>query len=183
LEVLTMGRVGVDMYPLRTGVGLADGSCDLLATPASAGRGCSDFRSLTLKPGEAHALSTGDSEFLVLPLTGSRTVTADGSALELTGRTGVFASATGVAHLPRTSEALVRSANGGTFALPPARTERSSLSARYGPKENTDPYGGGTALFTVSGEAARQFGIRTRTRTTVATNRRPPAAFDLPAPN
>ncbi|MEV8547333.1 hypothetical protein AB0506_51545, partial [Streptomyces sp. NPDC051572] len=31
---------------------------------------------------------------------------------------------------------LISSADGGTFALPSARTERSSLSARYGPQKN-----------------------------------------------
>ena len=114
----------------------ADGPYDLLVTPESAGWGCSGLRILTLRPGEAHALSTGDSEFLVLPLTGSCTVTTDGTAFELAGRTGVFASATDFAYLPRASEALISSADGGTFALPSARTERSSLSARYGPKED-----------------------------------------------
>ncbi|WP_405970805.1 5-deoxy-glucuronate isomerase [Streptomyces sp. NBC_00988] len=114
----------------------ADGPYDLLVTPESAGWGYSGLRILTLRPGEAHALSTGDSEFLVLPLTGSCTVTTDGSAFELAGRTGVFASATDFAYLPRESEALISSADGGTFALPSARTERSSLSARYGPKED-----------------------------------------------
>ena len=114
----------------------ADGPYDLLVTPESAGWGYSGLRILTLKPGEAHALSTRDSEFLVLPLTGSCTVTTDGKVFELAGRTGVFASATDFAYLPAESEALISSASGGTFALPSARTERSSLSARYGPKEN-----------------------------------------------
>ncbi|MDF2265129.1 5-deoxy-glucuronate isomerase [Streptomyces coacervatus] len=114
----------------------ASGDYDLLVTPESAGWGYSGLRILTLKPGEAHALSTGESEFLVLPLTGSCTVTTDGTAFELTGRTGVFASATDFAYLPRESEALISSAAGGRFALPSARTGRSSLSARYGSKEN-----------------------------------------------
>ncbi|QUC59089.1 5-deoxy-glucuronate isomerase [Streptomyces sp. A2-16] len=114
----------------------ADGPYDLLVTPESAGWGYSGLRILTLKPGEAHAVSTGDSEFLVLPLTGSCTVTTDGSVFELIGRTGVFASVTDFAYLPPETEALIGSAQGGLFALPSARTERSSLSARYGPKED-----------------------------------------------
>nr|WP_308298960.1 5-deoxy-glucuronate isomerase [Streptomyces sp. GESEQ-35] len=109
---------------------------DLVITPESAGWGYSGLRILTLGPGEAHTLSTGESEFLVLPLTGSCTVTTDGRVFELAGRTGVFASATDFAYLPRESEALISSAHGGTYALPSARTERSSLSARYGPKED-----------------------------------------------
>ena len=114
----------------------ADGPYDLVITPESAGWGYSGLRILTLGPGEAHALSTWDSEFLVLPLTGSCTVTTDGRAFELAGRTGVFASATDFAYLPRESEALISSAQGGLFALPSARTERGGHSARYGRKED-----------------------------------------------
>ncbi|WOX15467.1 5-deoxy-glucuronate isomerase [Streptomyces sp. N50] len=121
-------------YHLHNGSS-ADGPYDLLVSPESAGWGYSGLRILTLRPGEAHALSTGDSEFLVLPLTGACTVTTDGTSFELAGRTGVFASVTDFAYLPREAEALISSADGGTFALPSARTERSSLSARYGPKE------------------------------------------------
>ncbi|MGJ5749507.1 5-deoxyglucuronate isomerase [Streptomyces puniciscabiei] len=122
-------------YHLPSGTS-SDGPYDLLVTPESAGWGHSGLRILTLKPGQAHALSTEDSEFLVLPLTGSCTVTTDGTAFELTGRTGMFASVTDFAYLPRESEALISSATGGRFALPSARTGRSSLSARYGSKEN-----------------------------------------------
>ncbi|BBC29453.1 putative Myo-inositol catabolism IolB protein [Streptomyces graminofaciens] len=114
----------------------ADGPYDLLITPESAGWGYSGLRILTLAPGEAHALSTGDSEFLVLPLTGSCTVTTDGKSFELVGRTGVFASTTDFVYLPRESEALISSAAGGRFALPSARTERGGQPARYGRKED-----------------------------------------------
>ncbi|MGO4430305.1 5-deoxy-glucuronate isomerase, partial [Streptomyces sp. MCAF7] len=113
---------GVSEYHLPKGTS-ADGPYDLLVTPETAGWGYSGLRILTLKPGEAHALSTGDCECLVLPLTGSCTVTTDGKAFELTGRKGVFASATDFAYLPRESEALISSADGGRFALPSARTE------------------------------------------------------------
>lgn len=90
----------------------ADGPYDLLVTPESAGRGYSGLRILTLRPGETHALSSGESEFLVLPPTGSRTVTTDGGTFELTGRTGVFSSATDFAHLPRESAAVIGGAAG-----------------------------------------------------------------------
>ncbi|MEV5845866.1 5-deoxy-glucuronate isomerase [Streptomyces sp. NPDC051985] len=114
----------------------ADGPYDVQITPESAGWGYSGLRILTLAPGGTHTLSTGDSEFLVLPLTGSCTVTTDGSTFELAGRTGVFASATDFAYLPRESEALISSAAGGRFALPSARTEQGGHSARYGRKED-----------------------------------------------
>ncbi|MGW0950363.1 5-deoxy-glucuronate isomerase, partial [Streptomyces sp. NPDC002623] len=114
----------------------ADGPYDVLVTPESAGWGYSGLRVVTLEPGEAHSLSTHDCEFLVLPLTGSCTVTTDGKAFELAGRTGVFASATDFAYVPRESEAVISSAHGGRFALPSARTEQGRFPARYGRKED-----------------------------------------------
>ncbi|MFF4508812.1 5-deoxy-glucuronate isomerase [Streptomyces sp. NPDC001401] len=114
----------------------ADGPYDLLVTPESAGWGYSGLRILALKPGEAHALSTGDSEFLVLPLTGGCTVAVDGQTFQLDGRAGVFTSVTDFAYLPRESAAVISSASGGRYALPSARTERNGFPARYGRKEN-----------------------------------------------
>ncbi|MEU1662157.1 5-deoxy-glucuronate isomerase [Streptomyces sparsogenes] len=114
----------------------ADGPYDLLVTPESAGWGHSGLRILTLAPGQAHTLATGDSEFLVLPLTGGCTVAVNGATFRLDGRTGVFDSVTDFAYLPCASEAVISSASGGTFALPSARTERGGLPARYGRKED-----------------------------------------------
>ncbi|MDX3617309.1 5-deoxy-glucuronate isomerase [Streptomyces europaeiscabiei] len=116
-----------------------DGPYDVLVTPESAGWGYSGLRILSLGPGETHTMSTGESECLVLPLTGGCTVAVDGrtfegQTFELDGRADVFASVTDFAYLPRKSEAVISSATGGRFALPTARTGRSSLSARYGPK-------------------------------------------------
>ncbi|MEU5244221.1 5-deoxy-glucuronate isomerase [Streptomyces asoensis] len=124
-----------DKYHLPKGTS-ADGAYDLLVTPESAGWGYSGLRILTLEPGGEHVLSTGESEFLVLPLTGSCTVTAGGSSFELVGRADVFASVTDFAYVPRASEALISSATGGSFALPSARTELGGHSARYGRKED-----------------------------------------------
>ncbi|MFF4685243.1 5-deoxy-glucuronate isomerase [Streptomyces sp. NPDC001307] len=114
----------------------AEGPYDLLVTPESAGWGYSGLGIVTLKPGEAHTLSTGESEFLVLPLADGCTVAVDGQSFELEGRTGVFASVTDFAYVPRGSEAVISSASGGRFALPSARTERGGLPARYGRKED-----------------------------------------------
>ncbi|MEU2779077.1 5-deoxy-glucuronate isomerase [Streptomyces sp. NPDC007162] len=114
----------------------AEGPYDLQVTPESAAWGYSGLRILTLGPGRSHALSTRDSEFLVLPLAGSCTVTTDGGTFELAGRTGVFDSATDFAYLPREAEAVISSAAGGRFALPSARTERGGHPARYGRKED-----------------------------------------------
>ncbi|MFG2894470.1 5-deoxy-glucuronate isomerase [Streptomyces sp. NPDC048248] len=112
-----------------------DGPYDLVITPESAGWGFSGLRILELAPGEAHALDTDDSEFLVLPLSGGCTVTVGGQTFGLAGRTGVFASATDFAYVPRSSTALISSASGGRFALPSARTE-VVLAPRYGRKED-----------------------------------------------
>ncbi|WBO62111.1 5-deoxy-glucuronate isomerase [Streptomyces camelliae] len=109
---------------------------DLVVTPESAGWGYSGLRILTLEPGAVHTLSSGDSEFLVLPLTGGCTVAVEGQVFELTGRAGVFSSATDFAYVPRASQAMISSASGGRFALPSARTERGGLPARYGRKED-----------------------------------------------
>ncbi|WP_328752976.1 5-deoxy-glucuronate isomerase [Streptomyces sp. NBC_00285] len=114
----------------------ADGPYDLLVTPESAGWGYSGLKVLTLDPGGEHVLPTGESEFLVLPLTGSCTVTTGGTTFELAGRADVFASVTDFAYLPRASEALISSVTGGSFALPCARTEQGGHSARYGRKED-----------------------------------------------
>ncbi|MCX5265973.1 5-deoxy-glucuronate isomerase [Streptomyces sp. NBC_00199] len=114
----------------------ADGPYDLLVTPESAGWGYSGLRVLTLDPGGEHVLPTGESEFLVLPLTGSCTVTTGGSSFQLAGRADVFASVTDFAYVPRASEALITSVTGGSFALPSARTEQGGHSARYGRKED-----------------------------------------------
>lgn len=66
----------------------------------------------------------------------SSTVTTDGTAFELAGRTGVFGSVTDFAYVPCASGALISSASGGRFALPSARTEQGGHSARYGRKED-----------------------------------------------
>ncbi|MGP3991720.1 5-deoxy-glucuronate isomerase [Streptomyces sp. 3N207] len=113
----------------------ADGPYELAVTPESAGWGHSGLRILTLEPGAAHSLATGDSEFLVLPLSGGCTVTVDGQVFELDGRDGVFGEVTDFAYLPPASRSLISTASGGTFALPSARTERGGLPARYGSKE------------------------------------------------
>ena len=128
-----MTSTSTSTYHLPKGTS-AEGAYDLVVTPESAGWGYSGLRILALGPGEAYTLSTGDSEFLVLPLTGGCTVAVDGQTFQLAGRPEVFASVTDFAYLPRASEATLSSAAGGRFALPSARTERSSFSARYGPR-------------------------------------------------
>ncbi|MFI9780790.1 5-deoxy-glucuronate isomerase [Streptomyces sp. NPDC051956] len=108
---------------------------DLVITPESAGWGHSGLRILELAPGEAHALTTGDSEYLVLPLAGSAAVTVAGETFQLAGRTGVFAAVTDFAYVPRDAAVVISSEGGGRFALPSARTRRV-LAPRYGRKQD-----------------------------------------------
>ncbi|MEU1662711.1 5-deoxy-glucuronate isomerase [Streptomyces sparsogenes] len=100
--------------------------------PARAGWGYSSLRVLDLPPGGTHELATGDSEWIVLPLSGGCTVAAEGLTFELHGRESVFSSVSDFAYLPRDAHARIASEAGGRFALTGARCERR-LTARYGP--------------------------------------------------
>lgn len=107
-------------------------------TPQSAGWAYSGLRVVTLDAGEELTLETGDSETLVLPLTGSCVATigvpADEIAVtfELQGRPDVFSRVTDFAYAPRDASIVLWSKEGGRFALPAARCERR-LTPRYGP--------------------------------------------------
>ena len=116
---LPAGVAATDMYAVEI-------------TPDAAGWTYSSLRVLNLAAGGDHAVETGDSEMLVLPLSGSATVSCDGSTFDLVGRAGVFEDRTDFAYLPRDTAATVASANGGLFALPGARCDSRS-NARYGP--------------------------------------------------
>ncbi|MGW0362556.1 5-deoxy-glucuronate isomerase [Streptomyces sp. NPDC002990] len=113
---------------------------------------------LDLAQGETYAHPCGDSEWIVLPLSGGCTVHCRDAApdpgpraatagilappadrpgggpqdFELRGRAGVFAGTTDFAYLPRDAHAEITAAAGGRFALAGARCERV-LPARYGP--------------------------------------------------
>ncbi|MBN9747950.1 5-deoxy-glucuronate isomerase [Amycolatopsis sp. A1MSW2902] len=99
-------------------------------TPESAGWGYSGLRVLELDGAET--VSTGDAETLVLPLSGSCSVSVDGETFELAGRTGVFDAVTDFAYLPRDAEATITGQ--GRLALPSAKTSKR-LPARYGPAD------------------------------------------------
>ncbi len=104
---------------------------ELVITPETAGWSYSSLRTLTLPPGGTVAFGTGDTEMILLPLTGSATVEIGGQEIELAGRTAVFDAVTDFAYLPRGCTAAVSSAGGGSFALPGARATRT-LPFRYG---------------------------------------------------
>ncbi|MDT0445565.1 5-deoxy-glucuronate isomerase [Streptomyces johnsoniae] len=113
----------------------AAGPYALEVSPESAGWTHSSLRVLPLAPGGRHTFATGDSEWIVLPLSGSCTVASGGETFELRGRGGVFAAVSDFAYVPRDAEATLVSAAGGRFALAGARCTRR-LPARYGPADS-----------------------------------------------
>ncbi|NGO67342.1 5-deoxy-glucuronate isomerase [Streptomyces boncukensis] len=100
--------------------------------PERAGWGYSSLRVLQLGPGEAHEFDAGESEWIVLPLSGGCTVAAGGETFALHGRESVFTGVSDFAYIPRDARARISSERGGRFALTGARCERR-LPARYGP--------------------------------------------------
>ncbi|MFE1294152.1 5-deoxy-glucuronate isomerase [Streptomyces sp. NPDC058731] len=104
--------------------------------PETAGWGHSALRVLELPPGGSHTFATGESEWIVLPLAGSCTVTVTDDfgrhAFEVAGRADVFSAVSDFAYAPREARTSVASAAGGRFALTGARCTRR-LPARYGP--------------------------------------------------
>ncbi|MEU3710774.1 5-deoxy-glucuronate isomerase [Streptomyces catenulae] len=100
-------------------------------TPERAGWGHSSLRILDLPSGGHHTFDAGDSEWIVLPLTGGCTVTTDGTPYELIGRDSVFGGLTDFAYVPRDARARLTSRAGGRFALAGARCTRR-LPARRG---------------------------------------------------
>ncbi|WP_435583038.1 5-deoxy-glucuronate isomerase [Amycolatopsis thermoflava] len=110
----------------------AEAPFDVVVTPETAGWNHSGLRVLDLDG--AHRLSTGDSEALVLPLSGGCTVEVAGETFTLRGRPGVFDAVTDFVYLPRDAEVTITGS--GRFALPAAKTERR-LPARYQPASAT----------------------------------------------
>ncbi|MGP3983658.1 5-deoxy-glucuronate isomerase [Streptomyces sp. KR80] len=122
--------------------------------PTRAGWSFSSLRVLELPPGGEHTFDAGDSEWIVLPLSGSCSVTVDTAGgpnppaghgdrpeasapdgnrtFHLQGRASVFAGVTDFAYVPRDAHAVLSSRAGGRFALTGARCTRR-LPARYGP--------------------------------------------------
>jgi len=132
----------------------ADADHALAIDPKRAGWTYSGLRIVELPPGGEHTLLAGDSEWIVLPLSGGCTVrTEDGTAraeFQLQGRDSVFASVTDFAYVPRDARTQIASGAGGRFALAGARCERR-LPARYGPAPEVpvEQRGSGTCARTV----------------------------------
>jgi 5-deoxy-glucuronate isomerase len=95
-----------------------------LVDPETAGWAYSGLRVLELAAGQSRSFDTGPDEMLVLPLSGSATVTCGASAAALDGRQSVHSGPTDFAYLPTGSAVTVSSVDGGRFALPSARASR-----------------------------------------------------------
>ncbi|MFJ3665282.1 5-deoxy-glucuronate isomerase [Streptomyces sp. NPDC090106] len=115
--------------------------------PKRAGWTYCALRIVDLAPGDTHAFTTGDSEWIVLPLEGGCTVQIEGKEFQLLGRESVFASASDFAYVPRDAQVQIASGAGGRFALAGAKCERR-LPARYGPAPEVpvEQRGSGTQL-------------------------------------
>jgi len=92
----------------------------------------SSLRVVELGPGGTHIFTTGDSEWIVLPLSGGCTVDIEDERFQILGRDSVFSGVTDFAYVPRDARVQIASGVGGRFALAGAKCERQ-LPARYGP--------------------------------------------------
>jgi 5-deoxy-glucuronate isomerase len=120
-------------YYLAAGTA-GQGAYEVAITPESAGWGYSSLRIVELSAGERYPLDTGGDEVIVVPLSGSVAIDADGRPwCTLDGRANVFAGPTDVAYLGAGSTVALYSAAGGRFALCGARTEEQ-LESRYLPR-------------------------------------------------
>ncbi|MGW4977511.1 5-deoxy-glucuronate isomerase [Streptomyces mirabilis] len=117
--------------------------------PKYAGWTHSSLRVVDLGPGGTHTFTTGDSEWIVLPLGGACTVRTEDEEFQILGRESVFAGVSDFAYVPRDARAQIASGAGGRFALAGAKCERR-LPARYGPAPEVPVEDRG------SGDCARQ---------------------------
>jgi len=104
-------------------------------SPESAGWTYSSLRCATLRAGQSLTFSTGESEWIVLPLAGSFVVECGSLTFSLDGRDHVFARVSDFCYVPRDAVVTLSSALGGRVALTGARCERV-LPARYGAAED-----------------------------------------------
>ncbi|NDZ94194.1 5-deoxy-glucuronate isomerase [Streptomyces sp. SID6673] len=101
-------------------------------TPESAGWTESSLFVVELGAGETITRLSGEDEIIVVPLSGSATVTSDGHSFELAGRASVFDGPSDFVYVGRDSEFTVTSEQGGRFALCGARAA-TTLPFRYVP--------------------------------------------------
>jgi 5-deoxy-glucuronate isomerase len=134
--------VTVLFHPHGTLAGQERGESVVLG-PADAGWEYTGLRVVELEPGVPRGLATGESEFFILPLSGSlevevRALVHDGDEVEtlfsLVGRASVFDGPTDFVYAGRDSLVRLVSAEGAIVALPSARCGHRH-EPRYGPVE------------------------------------------------
>ncbi|OZC44196.1 5-deoxy-glucuronate isomerase [Rhodococcus sp. RS1C4] len=118
-------------YYIAAGSGSKDGF-DVAVTPESAGWTESSLWTVTLAAGQSIDLSSGPDEIMVVPLSGSATVTSEGTKFDLAGRASVFDGPSDFAYVGKDSAYTLESRDGGRFALCGARAEKK-LPFRYVP--------------------------------------------------
>lgn len=93
--------------------------------PENAHWGWSGLKVVDLEPDGLFEFHTGDSEVIVLPLSGSFRVVSGPDLAELAGRLNVFAAVSDFVYVGRERSVTVSSVEGGRFAVPAARAQRS----------------------------------------------------------
>lgn len=124
----------------------AHGKYDTDITAQRAGWEWCSLGILALDQGEAETVNSGETELLVLPLSGACTVIVDGNTYEIAGRSSVWEDITDYLYIPRGKEFTVSATRAGRFALPATKATRD-LPVRYCPREevNVGLRGGGVA--------------------------------------
>lgn len=119
----------------RTAGSMARDGFELHVMPEDADWNFTGLRIANLKSGDRVAFDTKDHEVIVLPQSGSASVTVDDEHFELAGREGVFDGVSDFVYAPRDAHVTIESASGGRFALPSAHA-RQRLTARHQPAAN-----------------------------------------------
>ncbi|MDC4232488.1 5-deoxy-glucuronate isomerase [Actinomyces sp. B33] len=121
-----------EKHAIRSGAA-AHGPYRVDLDPRGCGWDWACLRVVQLAPGQSLALDADDTEYLVLPLTGSCTVLVNGADYSLAGRESVFTDITDSLYVPRRTPATLRSDHGGRFALP-GSVATTDLPVRYCPR-------------------------------------------------
>src|ERR1700739_1853379 len=104
-------------------------------TPETVGWAETSLWVAELAAGESMERRSGDDEIIVVPLSGSVTVSCGDGGFVLAGRHSVFAGPTDFAYIGRDSDYRVASPNGARVALCGARARRQLPCAYVGAEE------------------------------------------------